>query len=592
MPRPSRTRPVRTATRRRLPWGWILIALVLLGSVSAYFGARPAWRKVKAFRAHRFVREAEANYAKENWTSGFERTRSALQLAPTDPDILRHAAYSYARFGFEAAFRYFEALLASPHGTTRDREEYAAFALRANNLPVARDQVDDLMESATPSARTLTLASQLALLRRDHREALRLARDAAAREPGNPTNQFVVATVLAISRRPADVREARDILWPYARTNGPLQILALGAILGIREPTREEREEVERILAARPTRSREEEMLLADARIALDPSSVDRVATALVGKFGHASLPDTLAMAEWLNRRRLFGRTLEIVLADAAAKDPSLFRLRYQALAGRGDLRAAYEFLSMDNPPGEPIATEFLRCETAIRLGDKAAVEGHYKSLLSLAQKDPRALRYLADFASRNGNRAVASEVHRMLLSNPRDAATALRGLIRHADLNGEVWNAREYTRKLAELRPDDERVQLQLTYYDLLLKENLDRAVSTAEILHQAKPEDYGRRAVLALAHLRRGDATKASALLIHEKPDWKRVPVGVRAVTVAALGGAGHIARATNLLPAVPISRLKAEERDLIKPFLLGTALEELPEEPTPGSPLLRAP
>ena len=49
----ARNRPGgRKGSRRRgLPWTWILIGLVLAGGVAAYFGARPAWRMIKAQRA-------------------------------------------------------------------------------------------------------------------------------------------------------------------------------------------------------------------------------------------------------------------------------------------------------------------------------------------------------------------------------------------------------------------------------------------------------------------------------------------------------------------------------------------------------------
>jgi hypothetical protein len=564
--------------------GRILIVLLLLAGVAAYLGARPAWRKIKAYRAHRFVAEAAEHFQHENWASGFERTRAALQLAPIDPDVLRHAARAYSRLGSEIAFRYFDPLLASPSATTQDREDFAALALRVGNLDLARQQIEDLLESGNPTPRSLVLGSQLAVARRDMPNALRMARDAASRDPSNPTNHFAVAQVLSLSKRPPDLQEAKDILWPHARSEGPLRTAAITAILAIRDASRSDREEIEKILAAKSPRSIEEELLLAEVRIRLDPSTRESTADAVIEKFGRGTPEHLITTARWLNRNTLFHRTRDLVLADAAGTESALLRLRYEALVGLGDLRGAYDLLMIDKPPGNPIEVEFLRCETALRLGNQAAVESHYQALLTLAQKDPRALRALADFATRHGNRTIANEVLGILARSPRDAATALRGLIRNTDASGETWSARDYARKLAALRPDDDSVKLQATYYDLLLKENLDAASASAQALHLARPEDYNRRAVLALAHLRRRENAKALALVSSQSSasNWFASPPGIRAVVAATFGAAGRIESATNMLNVLPIARLKPEERELIKPFITRALRPDSDEEP----------
>lgn len=586
----SSTRAGRHHEPNPLPWGRILLVLVLLGGVAAYFGARPAWRRVKAFRAERFIAEAKEHFRTENWAAGMERTRAALQLAPAHPAVLRHAAYTYSQFGSEAAFRYFEPLLASPAGTREDREESASLALRVGNLESARQQIDDLLESATPSARSLVLGAQLAVARRDLPTALRLARNAAAVEPSNPTNHLMVASVLAASKTPAEQREARDVLWPFAKGAGPLQIQALAALLGMEESSREDREEVERILTAMKPRSEVAELLLAETRISLDPSARERTAEEILEKLGRGTPQQMITAARWFNRNRFYHRTRDLVLPDLAAKEPTLFRLRYDALVGLGDLRGAYELLLTDKPPGSPVATEFLRCETALRLKDSAAVDSHYRNLLALSQKDPRALRSLAEFAMARGNRDVANEALQALARNPRDAVAALRGLVRNADATGETWTARDYARRLADLRKDDDGVRLQVVYYDLLLKENLDQAAAAANELHLAKPEDFNRRAVLALAHLRRREPAKALTLIASETPDTRKVPAGIRAVAAAVFAAGGRPDGASNVLRYIQISRLKPEERELIKPLLStlpkeNAALGDTPPEPARG-------
>jgi hypothetical protein len=68
------------------------------------------------------------------------------------------------------------------------------------------------------------------------------------------------------------------------------------------------------------------------------------------------------AVAAWLNRQQLYNRTLELVLPDVARSNSRLFQLRYEALMGREDYRAAYDFVSTDVSTKDPMEIEFLRC--------------------------------------------------------------------------------------------------------------------------------------------------------------------------------------------------------------------------------------
>lgn len=578
----ARASTTRRSTPRpaRLPWGWILLALVVAGGVAAFFGARPAWRKVKAIRAMRFVAEAKAAFDKENWTVGFERTRAALQLSPINPDVLRHAAYAFSRVGSESGFIYFDALFTHAKATVADREEYANLALRVGNLELARQVTDELLESPNPTARTLVLGSQMAYTRRDLTSALRLAREASRLEPANPTNRFAVASMLAFSRRPADRQEGREILWPFARTNGPLQARALTALLTGTEAPRTDREEVEKILTALPKRTLEQDFLLADARVSLDPSRRSKIADELIELHGRGPTEEIVQTARWLNRHQVYHRTRDILLPDAARKDITLFRLRHEALMGLDSAREAYDFIMEDNAPGDPLQVEFLRCATALKLKNQAAIDSHYRTLVKLAQKSTRSLRAVAEFAFRNGNRTISNEIFQLLMRNPRDAATALRGLVRNADALGETWAARDYARKLASLRKDEDPVRLQIAYYDLLLKENLEKAHAEALALHQAKPEDINRRIVLALSHLRRNEPAKANALLEGQVVTWARMLPGMRAVVAATLGAGGKINAAASAIRRLPISSLKPEERELIRPYMSGLPVDESAE------------
>ncbi|MCC7375222.1 MAG: hypothetical protein IT581_11265 [Verrucomicrobiales bacterium] len=548
-----------------------MLGIVIVLGIAAAFTARPAWRAIKAMRANGFIREAEDFARKEEWSSVFQRIRAALQLAPANPDILRYAARMHGKVGLEASLRFYEQLLGTQRATTQDREDYAAVALRLGYSDIAWNQLEDLLEAANPSPTAKILGAQYFAIKRQIPRALTLARQSVQADPGNVTNALTLANLLSVSATPGDLNEALQMLRPVARTNGPFQLKALSTILFAPNSPRPDREMVEQRLAEMPDRSPEAQLLYADAQLSLDPTQLNRVADEVIEKFGHGSPAEVAGAASWLNRHQLFGRSLEILLPDLSFKNEPLFRLRYDALIGLGRTRDAYDFVMVDRAPGDALQLEFLRCNTAVKMKDDAAVESHLRSMIDIARNQPRLLKNVAEFAVRQKKRAIADEANQILSRNKREAVPAFQALLRSADIQGETWVARDYARKLEAFKKEDASIKLQIAYYDLLLNENVESAASTSEALHREKPEDFNRRVVLALAYLRKNQPKEAGAIIEGQVVRWNRLTPGIRAVVVAAVGASGKTDVAAKLLQRVPIASLKVEERDLIRPFLL---------------------
>jgi hypothetical protein len=554
---------------------WILLAGFAVVLVGTGLGARPAWRMVKAIRAAGFLNESETSMHAEQWTRAFERLRLAQQLSPTDPRVLRHAAHLHGRFSPDLALYYFEQLSASPAATREDFEGYAAAALAAGDNDLAGMLLDDLLQGTNTSTRSHLLASQYYALHRNSPEALRHARECVRGEPGNVTNVLALATLLSISPHAADRGEALSLLWPHARNKGPFQLRAMEAILRAPGTPRADREAVQSMLSELPERTIAEELLLLDARVSLDPSSRMEAVAEIIERFGHDNGNALISAAQWLNRHGFFDQTLELLPPDTARTGARLTRLRYDALMGRHDPQGAYAWIAATGLPGDALQTEFLRCAAAQRCGNDAALEAHLNNLVSMSRRQPRQLRLIAEFARRHGKPQVAAEAHMLLSRHPREAARAFTALLRSADAAGDTWLARDFARKLARLRTQDQELQLQIAYYDLLLEENLEEAMTTAMTLHEAAPDDFKRRAVLALAYLRRQEPGKAAEIVHGHAVPWTRLAPGIRAVVIAALGANGRDEVAGRLLDHVPLARLKPEERALIRPSLSGAGM-----------------
>lgn len=320
------------------------------------------------------------------------------------------------------------------------------------------------------------------------------------------------------------------------------------------------------------------------ARVSLDPSALGKVADEVTEKFGRGTPEQTAAAAGWLNRHQLFAQARDLLLPEAALKDARLFNLRFAALMGLKDARGAYDFIKSDKAPGDPLQVEMLRCGTALQLKDQALIDAHFHALIELGKRNGRSLRMVAEYAIRVGQRPAAIEAYKLLQKNPRDAATAIQGLMRLTDRAGKTWEARDYARALAKLRKDDDSVKLQLAYYDVLLKENLEEASGILEKLHLSKPEDFNRRVTLALAHLRQNKPKEAFNLLEGQMVSWNRTVPGLRAIVAATFDANGRRSVASNLVSRMPLGLLKPEERELLRPIVGSAALSTNAPDATP--------
>ena len=562
----------------------VVLVVAVIGLVVAGLSARPVWRAVKRHRAHGFLVESEKGASEAKWNQAFAAARSAEQLAPADATVLRHLARLHARVGSEAGINYYNRLLQLPESSRDDREELAALALAVGNPELASLQLEELAAGPQASARSLLLSAQLATMRRDQTNAIRLAREAVRIEPSNPTNSLTLAGLLVRSSALPDREEGRRVVWPFARTNGALQVAALAVVVDAVDAPRAEREEVEAILRGKSNRTLYEELLWQSARIALDPSQSAKITDEVIERHGRGSVDDVVATAAWLNKMEQFSRTKDLVVTDLARQDARLFNLRYAALTALKDHASAYEMAKDQKAPGDPLRIEMLRCTSALQLKDKALIDAHFHALVDLGKKSGRGLRAVASFALSNGQTEIAAEAFQAMLKSRNDAPMALAGLMRIADAKGETWNARDLGRKLLALRPDQQDVRMQVTYYDLLLKENLDEGLKNALSAHSVKPEDFNRRAVLALAYLRQSEPRKAVDLLDGQMVSWARVPPGLRAVVAQAYHANGRAEGASNLAVRLPLSTLKPEERELVKPILSAGAVS-IPD-PTPNA------
>jgi hypothetical protein len=554
----------------RLPivfWPLLIGVILLVGGV---FGARPAWRGIKQYRAGKILEAGELLLAEDKPGQAIEKGRLALQLAPTSTRAYRLMAESLTRGGSRAALDFWQRLLATPDATPADRESFVELALQDNLLTLASGELDRLEAAPAPSPRTRLLGVRFHLLRNEPEIALTLARELLRSDPTNPTNQLALAGILQSRSDPASHLEARNLLWQTASNSPPRRIDAWENLVRGPAASREDRERIVAQLEALPSLGTRERILLAEARMLLDPSQSRAVAVATLPALAPDNDVERLAVALWLHRHRLFDLSLPFLAPNHVRNKAPLFRARIDALVGSLRMQAAYRELLESGDTLDPLESELLRLRAAQALKDDEAVGRHREQLLRAAGRDPARLRRVAEFAERNRFTDLAVDAWKRLIDDRYLGPRALRSLAALADQAGDTWAARDYTRRSAKLVPETPRLRLQLAHYDLLLGDDPARALETLEPLIQDPEIGTDARIVAALARLRAGDLERAWTSIQGVVYTNGLTPIPLR-VIVAAAGSAGLTNRAVELARALPLTQLRPEERDLIRPYLI---------------------
>ncbi|MFN0066787.1 MAG: hypothetical protein ACKVYV_04035 [Limisphaerales bacterium] len=554
---------------RRNLWLWLLVVLVVL-VVAGVAGARPAYRVFKNWRAEQFANQAEEFARQQKWREAYDKAQGAVQLSPNNPRCQRLVATLLNQFGSEAAMWYWDQLLTGPDARLGDREEALQAAIRMGRGDLADRHASFLITNSATSTRGLLLLSELARLRNDATNAILLARAAHRKEPENPTNIVAYGSIL-LSASDAKMRiEGKELIRTLAATNGPFQLRAIQLLAARPDANRLDREDCLRLLDGLAERDFSTELLRRDIQVQLDPLRKLEIAEDTVQRYGRGKPEEVAAVGAWLVRHDLPARAIELIQPEEAYQSDALFRVRFEALMAAGQDEDAYRFLLDPKARGEEMPLELLRLRTAEKLKREQDVQQHWQRLLKIAGSDARSLRILAETAERGNSLDTAVSAYRALTGIPYEEENAWRNIIRLLDAQGDTWNARDAARRLLRLKKEDEALDMQITYYDLLLAEDVERSLQKAQALVKQSPTNLLNRVVLALGELRNNNPVGAREAISGVTVDWTRIPPGARAVLVATLGANQQNDAAARLLARLPLKILKPEERELIRPYV----------------------
>ena len=163
--------------RRAIWWSLLLLALLLI-----IFGGKTAYHWLKAKRADQFATAGDALFQAGKWNDAAAKYRVALQLDPLGYHGLVSAARLASRADRPEAVNLWEQVMKLPQTTVADRQEYADFLLKTNQLRVAEKIISPLLKG-DPDARSLQLGALYSKKIGENSKAVEFARLAVKRAP-------------------------------------------------------------------------------------------------------------------------------------------------------------------------------------------------------------------------------------------------------------------------------------------------------------------------------------------------------------------------------------------------------------------------
>ncbi|MEA3212779.1 MAG: hypothetical protein QOE70_5836 [Chthoniobacter sp.] len=555
------------AEERRRRWRWFFVGLTIV--IVAGVALRPAYRWGKGWRGRSFAAEAERATAAAQWPDAAETVQAAVQMAPTEPAVLRAAAHFYTQVGSPQAYRYWKALLALPSATADERREATGYGLTMQRYDLSAEQLGILRQAEPVRAEHLDLAAQLAWKMNDPITALALSDQLLALHPAHPGARLRHGQILAASTGDEPKAQGLRELLALGKSEAPTALAALETLANEPALTTEQVRALAAELATHPGGKTEHRLAAMSFEKRLAPERRTELVERAVADF-HSSEPKALAaLGRWLMQQGEAARVLALISPPLSLTRQDLFLVRVDALATQKQWVEIQQILSNGEAPIQPFYREVFLARVATELAGDRPAKAHWSAALAAASRNPTLLLYLVQYAEKIGALPIAEQAWRQLAQQPDWALRANAALVPLVEAQGKTRGLRDLMRQLRRLAPNDPAPRHDEAYLDLLLGENIPAAQETAAQLLREHPERLAYHSTVALGYLRAGDP--AAALRQYDRLSfaWEKAPPGAQAIRAAVLLANEEPAPAQAAAASIVLSALKPEERELIAPL-----------------------
>ncbi|MCS7062489.1 MAG: hypothetical protein NZM04_00325 [Methylacidiphilales bacterium] len=549
------------------------IFILLLGGL--LIGITPYlynWLKVR--RAENLVRSIVNNSNNLVANENFLKVRSAYNLAPNSPIVLRAMADALLQVQQPYAARSFlSRLVAMPQSTPDDHKIYAELLLKQRDHATLIKWLEPHLKKNPVPPHILEIQSWLLLEQGKIADAIQVARSTQKNYPNELSpGALTLAQLLLTDKNPTHQEEGAQILKRLIedpQTSNKIRIEAARTFSHLNYLAPEEAEEVSRILRlnplATPTDNVRALQLLTRLKLRTPEQLISEVQH--LAKRNSGSLA---AILDWLLDNKLYDVALELVPKEIAKNDNLLMNLHLSVLQRAGMWDTLLKTLEEESD----ILDHWQRLLHTVYYmrykGTPLQYRDAWEDLMRHLPREPAYLRTIAMAALDLQEYLYATTLFNRLTAHPMFAREAHLHLIALGDRNHSFEDWLRILQRAEPYFKNDSSYNLQLDYCYLML--NIDRHLVIPRILQafNENPTSIVHRCLAALALLFDGKAQDGYRLLTAVEINWSIAQPRWLVVKACLEAASGDQVAARLTRSQIDEKQLKIEEINLLNRYV----------------------
>jgi hypothetical protein len=564
--------------RRRIV---VLVLLLVLVLITGFFGGHPAMNAIKSWQARRHAQRAFTLINKEQWIDARGEAVAAFQLRPTEPQALRAVARFLSRTHQPEALEFWKQLAGKTPLTRQDVRDEAMIAIIAGDTSRADASVRELIGSHAEPADWL-LAAQLSVQKNLREQAKSSLEKIVADSRTTATEQFR-ATLLQLALAGDNQTERANALTRLkkladaktATSVDALVVLAQNALstsTDSSDSARHKAGDLAHALENHPLAKAKHKLLALDLRVRVDPTQREALISRAIADWKDTEPADVAVLAEWLNGKNEFQKTLDTIPLEKALQSRDLFLRYLDALGGLGRWNEIKQLLGSERFPLDPMLQAMYLARCSGQLGEKTAAGNNWRRALEAAGGDVQKLITLAQYAEKNENAEIAEAAYNGAATVSPKLRVAHDGRLRLAQASRDTKKLHAVLADMLALWPNDPAIRNDEAYTRLLLlpvasgEEHVDEINAIEQLarkLVQQNPASLPHRTLLALARLKQHRAFAALEVYSNIQVVPNAVSPSALAVHAAVLAANDRRNDARHEIEQAPLDKLLPEEQ-----------------------------
>jgi hypothetical protein len=564
--------------RRRIV---VLVLLLVLVLITGFFGGLPAMNAIKSWQARRHAQRAFTLINKEQWIDARGEAVAAFQLRPTEPQALRAVARFLSRTHQPDALEFWKQLAGKTPLTRQDVRDEAMIAIIAGDTSRADASVRELIGSHAEPADWL-LAAQLSVQKNLREQAKSSLEKIVADSRTTATEQFR-ATLLQLALAGDNQTERANALTRLkkladaktATSVDALVVLAQNALstsTDSSDSARHKAGDLAHALENHPLAKAKHKLLALDLRVRVDPTQREALISRAIADWKDTEPADVAVLAEWLNGKNEFQKTLDTIPLEKALQSRDLFLRYLDALGGLGRWNEIKQLLGSERFPLDPMLQAMYLARCSGKLGEKTAAGNNWRRALEAAGGDVQKLITLAQYAEKNENAEIAEAAYNGAATVSPKLRVAHDGRLRLAQASRDTKKLHAVLADMLALWPNDPAIRNDEAYTRLLLlpvasgEEHVDEINAIEQLarkLVQQNPASLPHRTLLALARLKQHRAFAALEVYSNIQVVPNAVSPSALAVHAAVLAANDRRNDARHEIEQAPLDKLLPEEQ-----------------------------